>query len=162
MLLLHSSSAFRQAFNEFRDSEPGSLLFGVLQVVIGTSAVVSAFGLVKRARWATWSVGLCGVATAALIAVQPLYEPMDSDVQRSLWLGAAVIGVAAAAVSWFARGLARRDAASHEVADPAFVGSPSAGALPDARVPAEPVIRHTPDAQAPRVARSHGDDSSKP
>jgi hypothetical protein len=157
VLLLHSSSAFRQAFNEFRDSEPGSLLFGVLQVVIGTSAVVSAFGLVKRARWAAWSVGLCGAATAALIAVQPLYEPMESDVQRSLWLGAAVIGVAAAAVSWFARRLARRDAASHAVADPAFVGS---GGLPDARVPTEPAIVHAPDARDSRVARPQRDDDS--
>jgi hypothetical protein len=32
-----------------RDTEPGSLLFGALQLVIGTSAVVAAIGLVKRA-----------------------------------------------------------------------------------------------------------------
>lgn len=44
-LLLLSTSAFRQALSEFRDTEPGSLLFGALQLVIGTSAVVAAIGL---------------------------------------------------------------------------------------------------------------------
>jgi hypothetical protein len=45
-----------------RDTEPGSLLFGALQLVIGTSAVVAAIGLVKRARWAAGSVEVWGVA----------------------------------------------------------------------------------------------------
>jgi hypothetical protein len=101
-LLLLSTSAFRQALGEFRDTEPGSLLFGVLQLVIGTSAMVAAIGLIKRARWAAPSVAIWGVATAALLAVQPLYASMDSDAQQSIWLGAAVVGVAAAGVSWFA------------------------------------------------------------
>jgi hypothetical protein len=160
VLLLHSSSAFRQALNEFRDTEPGSQLFGILQVVIGTSAVVSAFGLIKRARWAAWSVVLCGIATAALIAVQPLYEPMESDVQQSLWLGAAAIGVAAAGVSWFARRLARRSAASSGVADKVPGGPPSAAEILDVNVPAEPTVMRTRDAHASRVARPRRDDDS--
>lgn len=76
-LLLLSKSAFRLALGEFRDTEPGSLLFGALQLVIGTSAVVAAIGLVKRARWAPPSVAIWGVSTAALLAIQPLFEPMD-------------------------------------------------------------------------------------
>lgn len=100
--LLLSTSAFRQALSEFRDTEPGSLLFGALQLVIGTSAVAAAIGLVKRARWGAGAVAVWGVATAALLAVQPLFEPMDSDAQQSIWLGAASIGVVAAGVSWFA------------------------------------------------------------
>jgi len=111
-LLLLSTSAFRQAVSEFRDTEPGSLLFGALQLVIGTSAVVAAIGLVKRARWAAGAVAVWGVATVALLAVQPLFEPMDSDAQESIWLGAAAIGVVAAGVSWFAHRLVRGDAAS--------------------------------------------------
>ena len=82
-LLLLSKSAFRQALGEFRDTEPGSLLFGALQLVIGTSAVVAAIGLVKRARWAAWSVAIWGVASAALLAVQPLFEPMDPGTPTS-------------------------------------------------------------------------------
>jgi hypothetical protein len=112
VLLLLSTSAFRQALGEFRDTEPGSLLFGVLQLVIGTSAVVAAIGLVKRARWAAPSVAIWGVATAALLAVQPLYASMDADARQSIWLGAAVIGVAAAGVSWFAYRLTKGDAVS--------------------------------------------------
>ncbi len=111
-LLLLSTSAFRQALGEFRDTEPGSLLFGVLQLVIGTSAVVAAIGLVKRARWAAPSVAIWGVATAALLAVQPLYASMDSDAQQSIWLGAAVVGVAAAGVSWFAYRITKGNTAS--------------------------------------------------
>ena len=88
-LLLLSQSAFRQALSELRQTEPGSLLFGVLQLVIGTSAVASAFGLVRRARWAAWSVAVWGVASAVLLALQPLFAPMDSDAQRSIWFGAA-------------------------------------------------------------------------
>jgi hypothetical protein len=106
-LLLLSKSAFSQALGEFSDTEPGSLLFGVLQLVIGTSAVVAAIGLVKRARWAAPSVAIWGAASAALLAVQPLFEPMNPDAQRSIWLGAAAVGAVAAAVSWFAYRLSR-------------------------------------------------------
>jgi hypothetical protein len=106
-LLLLSKSAFSQALGEFGDTEPGSLLFGVLQLVIGTSAVGAAIGLVKRARWAAPSVAIWGLASAALLAVQPLFEPMNPDAQQSIWLGAAAVGVVAAAVSWFAYRLNR-------------------------------------------------------
>jgi hypothetical protein len=110
--LLLSTSAFRQALSEFRDTEPGSLLFGALQLVIGTSAVVAAIGLVKRTRWGAGAVAVWGVATVALLAVQPLFEPMGSDAQQSIGLGAAVIGVVAAGVSWFAHRHHRGDVVS--------------------------------------------------
>lgn len=139
-LLLLSQSAFRQALSEFRDTEPGSLLFGMLQLVIGTSAVVAAIGLVKRARWAAWFVALWGVATASLLAVQPLFEPMDSDAQWSIGLGAAAIVVAAAGVSWFARGRDRGTVASRAAAEPACVLPPARVELAEARRPPEPII----------------------
>lgn len=120
-LLLLSPSAFRQALSELRQTEPGSLLFGVLQLVIGTAAVLAAIGLVKRARWAAGAAAVWGVATAALLAVQPLFTPMDADARWSIWLAAAALGVAAAGVSWFARGLARSDAASHASAERASI-----------------------------------------
>ena len=94
------------------DASYNACYFIVLQLVIGTSAVVAAIGLVKRARWAAPSVAIWGAATAALLAVQPLFEPMAPDAQRSIWLGAARVGVVAAGVSWFARRLGRGDAAS--------------------------------------------------
>ncbi len=127
-LLLLSTSAFRQALSEFRQTQPGSPLFGALQLVIGTSAVAAAIGLVKRARWAAWFVAVWGVATVALLAVQPLFAPMDADAQRSIWLGAAAVGVAAAGVSWFACRLDRGDAASR-------ASAARATALPTAPVP---------------------------
>jgi ABC-type cobalt transport system substrate-binding protein len=101
-LILFSPSAFRQALSEFRSTEPGSLLFGVLQLVIGTSAIAAAIGLVRRSRWAAWCIASWGVACALLLAVQPLYEPMDPDAQQSIWMGAALVVLAAAIVSWFA------------------------------------------------------------
>ena len=155
-LLLLSNSAFRQALNEFRDTEPGSLLFGTLQLVIGTSAVVAAIGLVKRARWAAWFTSIWGVATAALLGVQPLFEPMESDAQWSIWLAAAAIGVAAAGVSWFAHRRAKHAAASRAATDAAHVQPPAPALLPDAQLPAElivaQVIAQAPHEHIPRVA----------
>ena len=148
-LLLLGNSAFRQALSEFRQTEPGSLLFGTLQLVIGTSAVVAAIGLVKRARWAAWSTAIWGVATAALLGVQPLFEPMESDAQWSIWLAAAAIGVAAAGVSWFAHRLARHAAASRASIDSAHAQPPAPAQLPDAQLPAELIAAHV-IAQAPR------------
>lgn len=75
--------------------------------MIGTSTVASAIGLVKRARWAAWSVAIFGASAAALLAVQPLFEPMKERAQQSIWLGAAAVGVVAACVSWFAHRLSR-------------------------------------------------------
>ena len=53
--------------------------------MIGTSAVAAAIGLVTHARWAAPSVAIYGVATVALLAVQPLFEPMDSAATWSIW-----------------------------------------------------------------------------
>lgn len=145
-LLLVSQSAFRQALSEFRDTEPGSLLFCALQLVIGTSAVVSAIGLVKRTRWAAPSLATFGVAAAALLAVQPLFEPMDAGGQQSIWLGAAVVGVAAACVSWFAYRLHRGEAVSRATAETAAVPPSTPVSLAEARQPAEPLIARVPDA----------------
>ncbi len=138
-LLVLSKSAFRQALSELRDTEPGSLLFGVLQLVIGASAVAAAIGLVMRARWAAWSVAIWGVATAALLAAQPLFAPMESNAARSIWLAAAAIGVAAAGVSWFAHQRAKQAAASRVVTDPAQVRPTPAVLLPEAQRTAEPI-----------------------
>ncbi len=125
VLLWVSSDAFRQMSNEFRDTEPGSLLFGVLQLVIGTSAVVGAIGLVTRSRWASWAIGICGVAAVSLLASQPLFEPMSSDVQWTIWFGASVVGAVAAGMSWIARRLAKPAKASHVLADAAPIIAPA-------------------------------------
>jgi hypothetical protein len=154
-LLLLSSSAFRQALSEFRDTEPGSLLFGALQLVIGTSAVAAAIGLVKRARWAAPSVAIWGVATVTLLAVQPLFEPMDAAAQWSIWLGAAAVGVVAVGVGWFARRLDRGAAASSAAAARASVLPPAAVLLAEARRPAEPIIGRAPDAPVARGTKRH-------
>ena len=150
VFVLLSTSAFRQALSELRDTEPGSLLFGVLQLVIGTSAVAAAVGLVKRARWASWPAAIWGVATAALLGVQPLYSPMDSDAAWSIWSSAAAIGVAGAGVSWFARRRASGDAASRASAGPARDPASAAGLLREGQRPAEPIIERAPDGYVPR------------
>ncbi|MCU0648488.1 MAG: hypothetical protein MUF00_10865 [Gemmatimonadaceae bacterium] len=154
-LLLVSSSAFRQALSEFRDTEPGSLLFGVLQVVIGTSAVAGAVGLIRRARWAAPAVIVCGVAAVALLGVQPLFEPMEPDAQQSIALGAAIVGVAAAAVGWFAQRLHRDHVASRAPGPQDLVPSPAPVLLSDARPPAESFVVPAPDAHAGRDTRHH-------
>jgi hypothetical protein len=155
-LLLLSQSAFRQALGEFRDTEPGSLLFGALQVVIGTSTVLSAVGLVKRARWAAPSVAVFGVAAAALLAVQPLFEPMDADAKQSIWFGAALVAAVAAGVSWFASRLHRSDAASRESAQIAPVSPLTPALLVDTQPPAEPLRPYAADANvAGSTLRQH-------
>ena len=144
-LLLLSKSAFRQVLSEFGDTEPGSLLFGALQLVIGTSAVAAAIGLVTRARWAAPFVAIYGVATVALLAVQPLFEPMDSGATWSIWLSAVAVGAAAAGVGWFAHRLARGAAAPRAAEARAPVQPPVTVLLAEARRPAEPVIGRGPD-----------------
>lgn len=136
-LVLLSSNAFRQALNEFRDTEPGSLLFGVLQVVIGASAAAASVGVFTRAKWAARSIEICGVGAAGLLVSQPLFEPMTRDAQRAIWLGAAVVGAAAMGLGWFARRLARSAAASRASEDPPRGMQPSPALLPDAQRPAE-------------------------
>lgn len=105
--LLVSANAFRQVPNEFRSTEPGSLLFGLLQIVIGTATASAAVGLVLRARWASWALGIGGVAAMGLLVTQPLYEPMPWDSARGIWIGAALVGAVAGGMSWCARRLAR-------------------------------------------------------
>lgn len=100
-------SSTRQLPNEFGSSEPGSLLFGLLHLTIAISAAAASAGIIRRARLTSWAVGLCGTAAVGLVLAQPLYTPMDSDDQQSIWLGAALIGVAAAIVWWLARRLRR-------------------------------------------------------
>lgn len=140
VLLLLSTNAFRQALSEFGDTEPGSLLFAVLQLVIGTSAVAAAIGLVRRKRWAAPSAAIWGVATAALLAVQPLFEPMDTDAEQSIWLASAGVVVVAAGVSWFAHRFRQAGARSRAESEHATVEPPVPVLLDDARQPAEPII----------------------
>lgn len=107
VLLILSKDAFRQAPNEFHDTLPGSQLFGTLQVVIGTSALVAAVSLFMRPKWAAWSLRLWGIATAGLLIAQPLFTPMTSKAKWSIWLGAAVVGAIGAGLAWCAPHLAR-------------------------------------------------------
>ena len=167
-LVLLSSNAFRQALNEFRDTEPGSLLFGVLQVVIGASAAAASVGVFTRAKWAARSIGICGVAAAGLLVSQPLFEPMAPDAQRAIWFGAALVGAAATGLGWFARRLARSAAASRASADPARVPQPSPALLPDAQRPAERIIAPAPrdlhviaDEAPESLGHSHGSQAER-
>lgn len=152
VLLLVSGNAFRQVPNEFGGSEPGSLLFGVLQVVIGTSAVAAALGLVRRARWASRAIGVSGIAAMGLLVVQPLYEPMPADAMRSIWLGAAVVGVAAAGMSWCARRLTRPSADAGLAAEPAQRRSSSPVPLTAGGQPADGLFAPVPPADPVPVA----------
>jgi hypothetical protein len=153
-LLLFSTSAFQQMVSEFRDTEPGSLLFGLLQLVIGSSAVLAALGLAQRARWASRAIGIGGIAGAALLAVQPLYEPMPWDAMQGIWLGAAVVALVAAAASWCARRLARPTTVVR--ASDALAGHASATPvmLPDAPFPAEALPVHAERDDAAPVHRT--------
>jgi multidrug transporter EmrE-like cation transporter len=167
VLVLLSRSAFLQVPNEFRDTEPGSLLFGVLQLVIGTSAVVAAVGLVKRARWAAPAIGIFGIAASALLIAQPLFEPMDSDAAWSIWLAAGLVGATAAGVAWFARHLARHASAARAARESARVQptAPAPALLPDARLPAEPIVAHVgthaPHEHVPRVESTQRHDDPR-
>jgi hypothetical protein len=107
VLAVVASNAFRQAPGEFRDAEAGSLLFGMLQVLIGTSAVVAAIGAMRRTRWASWAIGSAGLGAVALLVAQPFFEPMPAEASRAIWLGAGLVSVVAAGLSWCAHRLAR-------------------------------------------------------
>jgi hypothetical protein len=159
VLVLLSSDAFRQALAEFRDTEPGSLLFGALQLMIGTSAAVAAIGVFKRTSWAARSIGIGGIAAVVLLVSQPVFEPMTTDAQRSIWFGAAVVGVAATGIGWFARRLARDAAVSRASAAEADVPQPSPVLLPDAQRPAESIIPAATHSHVPRGASTQRHDS---
>ena len=125
-LVLVSKDALRQALGELRDTEPGSQLFAALQLVIGVSAAVGAIGVFRRARWAMPAIATWGITTAGLVAVQPLFEPMDTDAKQGIWIGAGAVLAAAAAAGWYARRLAAQAAA------------PRAGVAPASRLPSSP------------------------
>ncbi|MFN0099884.1 MAG: hypothetical protein ACKVS7_14520 [Gemmatimonadaceae bacterium] len=104
-----SVSSSRQFPSEFGQSEPGSLLFGLLHLTIAVSAAVSAVGVLMRAHWAPRAIALCGAAATGLLAVQPMFTSMDSDTREVIWLGAGLVGAASAGAWWIARRLARTD-----------------------------------------------------
>jgi uncharacterized membrane protein len=108
VLLLPLSSSARQAVSEFGQSEPGSLLFGVLHLAIAVLAAAGALGLLRRAAWSARAIELAGLSAAALLAVQPLFEPMDSRTQRTIFIGAALVAIAGFAMAWLARRLTPR------------------------------------------------------
>jgi hypothetical protein len=108
-LVLLGSNAFRQVPGEFSDLEPGSVLFGVLQLVIGTSALVGAIGVFRRASWASHAIGISGLAAVGLLVSLPLFASMPPDARRSIWFGATVVGAVTAGMGWFARRLARQE-----------------------------------------------------
>lgn len=103
LMVVSFISAAPQVLSELRDTAPGSLLFATLQLVIGTSSLATATGLVTRARWTARVAAVWGTAAVVLLALQPLYSPMDADARKSIWIGAALVGLLAAGMSWFAR-----------------------------------------------------------
>jgi hypothetical protein len=160
VLALFSSNAFRQAVGELRDTEPGSLLFGVLQLVIGTSTAMAAVGVFTRSKWTARLIGMGGAAVVALLLSQPLFEPMDGDAKRGIWLGAAVAGAAAAGMAWLARRLATT-AGSAGIQSAQAAPAPPA-LLTDAQSVAGPIgasTRHAHDAPLVRTPRQ--DDPSR-
>jgi hypothetical protein len=162
-LALVSSNAFRQMLPEFRATEPGSLLFGALQVVIGLSAAVAAVGVFKRASWAARCIGICGITAVGLLVSQPLFEPMTSDAQQATWFGAAVVGAVATGMAWFARRLATHAAASRASVASAQLRHVTPGLPPDARSMPEPIIATAgPHVHVPRAARTERHDDALP
>jgi hypothetical protein len=99
-------NAFPQVISEFRDTEPGSAVFGTLHLLICVTAAASAIGVIRRARWAAWSIWGCGISAGALLLAQPLYESMADDAKQSIWMGVGVASVAALGMGWLARRLA--------------------------------------------------------
>jgi hypothetical protein len=162
-LALVSSNAFRQVLPEYRATEPGSLLFGALQVVIGLSAAVAAVGVFKRASWAARCIGICGITAVGLLVSQPLFEPMKADAQQAIWFGAAVVGAVATGMAWFARRLAAHAAASGAPVASAQVRHAMPGLLPDAQQLREPIIATAvPHVHVPRAASTARDEDALP
>lgn len=111
VLLLPLISSARQALSEFGQSEPGSLLFGVLHLGIAASAAIAALGLLRRAPWAARAIEVGALSAATLLLAQPMFEPMDSRTQRSIIIGAALVATVGFAMAWLARRLTRPEPA---------------------------------------------------
>jgi len=162
VLVLVSGNAFPQVLSEFRSTEPGSWLFGALHLVIGTSTVAGAIGVLMRARWAAPSIALFGIAAAGLLVSQPMYEPMTSEAERAIWIGAAAVLAVAAGMGWSAHRLARPATTAHTSADPAPLQRPSAALLPDAQAAAEFIIAPGAHQRASRAASVRSSDDPPP
>jgi peptidoglycan/LPS O-acetylase OafA/YrhL len=161
LLALVSSSSFRQTLSEFRDTEPGSALFGTLHLLIAASGALAAVGLLKRARWAAPALGLWGAAAVGLLAVQPLFGTMAADEQRAIWLGAAAVGAAAIGMAWFARHLHRTKPPTREPSGSATGAQPSPALLPDA-MPAAAPIASAPRAHTPHTVGTDAKEDASP
>ena len=106
VLALVCGNALPQILSEFRDSAPGSLLFGVLQVVIASSSAAAVVGTLRGARWTPRAIAVCGTAAVVLLLAQPVFDPMDGEGLRSLLLGAGIVTAVTAGLVWGARRLA--------------------------------------------------------
>ncbi len=156
-LVLIGGNAFRQVPNEFRDTEPGSLLFGVLQLVIGSSALIGAVGVLRRARWASLAIGIAGIAAVALLVSLPLFDPMDPDARQAIWFGAALVGMVAAGFSWCAHWLSNPSSAATSTHRSEELEQPTATLHRDAKfrnaqLADDNVLTQTPPATATHVA----------
>ncbi|MBL8961093.1 MAG: hypothetical protein JNJ98_14655 [Gemmatimonadetes bacterium] len=155
VLVVLSSDALRQAMNELGDTEPGSRLFAVLQLVMGVTAAMGAVGVFRRSRWATMAIATWGIATASLLASQPVFEPMDADAEQGIWIGAAAMLVAAAVAAWFARRLA----APRPLADPSNQRQGSPDPVQEPLGQSEPILPRPPFAVSPVPAEQSRDKS---
>ena len=104
-LALVCVNALPQILREFRDSAPGSLVFGVFQVVIASSSAAAVVGTLIGARWKARAIAMCGTAAVGLLLAQPVFDPMDGEGIGWLLLGAGIVAAVTAGLMWCTRRL---------------------------------------------------------
>lgn len=91
-----------------RGRSGGPTALTILQVLVGATCTVTAWGAWIGARWAPVAATVYGLVTAAmLVALGPLLD-LGPDASRGLWLGAAVMLMFALASAWYLRRDAKR------------------------------------------------------
>ena len=105
-------SAWWQVVGDLMDRSNEPLTVTGLQVIVGATALATAWGSWVGARWAPVLALLYGVITGGMVAsLGPLLD-LPADARQGLWTGAAVILVFSLLCAWWLRRSLRRERAS--------------------------------------------------
>lgn len=96
-------SAFREAFAAFLPSEDDPLALVILQVAVGTAAVVAAVGSWRGARWSPWAAVAYGVIAGGMIASLGWVLGLPAEDQPGLLVGGASALAISLACAWYLR-----------------------------------------------------------
>lgn len=105
-------SAWWQVVGDLMDRSNEPLMITGLQLIVGATALATAWGSWVGARWAPVLALLYGVITGGMVASLGRILDLPADARQGLWTGTAVIAVFSLLSAWWLRRSLRRERAN--------------------------------------------------